>query len=584
MVDSETKDFFVSYNSADRAWAEWIAWVFEEKGYSVIIQAWDFRPGGNFILDMQRATEAERTVMVLSDAYLQASYTQPEWAAAFKQDPESEARKLLPIRVSPCQPQGMLAPVVYVDLVGKTETEAEELLMVALQERAKPRTRPVFPQEEAARQRVTPKTVSFPGTTAEFSEPAEQAEASERSVVQPLVGPHSSKVSKADWLNLFDNFSGKDFAYVQIAFLCAFKVVYGDFWTIRPDHPQLSELAQIRNLLTSYDNPQLAVQFVGQAIVELQRASEDEPRDLTFLQRWRETVAEVHGGIALTKTEPIVPGINQGYLLLALKESGRVTKEGASVTVFSGLHATGVSNSIEWDADTITCSLDQVAEHLSDLIHKAEEVLSPYGCGRITVELFLPCVYLEENVADWEVQNEQQRPRSLGRHRGFVVRSLDRVFSKPTQTVLSQNWQLLEDCVKAQKACERFHLQDTCPEPGDLEVFLEEQPGLKLVADLPEDSEQRQDILYDIINSAVPIALWSSPACDGTTDERLTEFETLLSASQLTDFANLAQQWRRRRIQVNNMTAKQLRLLCDCPERWPQLPDKRREDDLLVAS
>ena len=60
------KDFFVSYNKADKAWAEWIAWVLEENGYTVVIQAWDFRPGGNFILDMQRATvEAERMVMVL---------------------------------------------------------------------------------------------------------------------------------------------------------------------------------------------------------------------------------------------------------------------------------------------------------------------------------------------------------------------------------------------------------------------------------------------------------------------------------------------------------------------------------------
>ncbi|NEZ54164.1 SUMF1/EgtB/PvdO family nonheme iron enzyme [Adonisia turfae] len=141
-----TKDFFISYNSADRQWAEWIAYVLEEHGYSVIIQAWDFRPGGNFILDMQKATaEAKRTVMVLSDAYLQALYTQPEWAAAFQQDPMGSDLKLLPIRVVPCQPQGMLAAVVYIDFVGKTAEEAEQLLLTALEERAKPTKRPAFP-------------------------------------------------------------------------------------------------------------------------------------------------------------------------------------------------------------------------------------------------------------------------------------------------------------------------------------------------------------------------------------------------------------------------------------------------------
>lgn len=94
------KDFFVSYNSQDKAWAEWIAWQLEAAGYAAIIQAWDFRPGGNFVLDMQRAAEeAERTIAVLSQNYLEALYTQPEWAAAFAQDPTGARKTLLPVRV-----------------------------------------------------------------------------------------------------------------------------------------------------------------------------------------------------------------------------------------------------------------------------------------------------------------------------------------------------------------------------------------------------------------------------------------------------------------------------------------------------
>ena len=83
MADS-VKDFFVSYNKADRAWAEWIAWQLEDAGQSCIIQAWDFRPAGSFVLDMQRsARQATRTLAVLSTDYLNSLYTQPEWAAAF---------------------------------------------------------------------------------------------------------------------------------------------------------------------------------------------------------------------------------------------------------------------------------------------------------------------------------------------------------------------------------------------------------------------------------------------------------------------------------------------------------------------
>ena len=41
----QAADFFVSYTSADRAWAEWIAWQLDGDGYQVIVQAWDFTPG-----------------------------------------------------------------------------------------------------------------------------------------------------------------------------------------------------------------------------------------------------------------------------------------------------------------------------------------------------------------------------------------------------------------------------------------------------------------------------------------------------------------------------------------------------------
>ncbi|PSR16924.1 hypothetical protein C8255_15340 [filamentous cyanobacterium CCP3] len=157
------KDFFVSYNSADKTWAEWIAWVLEEHGYTVVIQAWDFRPGGNFILDMQRAAEeSHRTIMVLSEDYLKAKYTQPEWAAAFKQDPTAEERRLIPIRVAKCKPTGMLAPLVYVDLVDKAEAEAEALVLAALQARAKPATRPSFPGGTPTKERVVQKKAAFP--------------------------------------------------------------------------------------------------------------------------------------------------------------------------------------------------------------------------------------------------------------------------------------------------------------------------------------------------------------------------------------------------------------------------------------
>jgi hypothetical protein len=67
LAAAPTKDFFVSRTGADAAWAQWIAWQLEAAGYSVVIQDWDFGPGGNFVHKMQQAvTDAKRTIAILT--------------------------------------------------------------------------------------------------------------------------------------------------------------------------------------------------------------------------------------------------------------------------------------------------------------------------------------------------------------------------------------------------------------------------------------------------------------------------------------------------------------------------------------
>lgn len=49
------KDYFISYNKADRKWAAWISWELENNGYEVAFQDWDFRPGNTFPYLMDNA-------------------------------------------------------------------------------------------------------------------------------------------------------------------------------------------------------------------------------------------------------------------------------------------------------------------------------------------------------------------------------------------------------------------------------------------------------------------------------------------------------------------------------------------------
>lgn len=145
MSEKPATDFFVSYNKTDKAWAEWIAWELEDAGYRVLLQAWDFK--GNFVLEMDRAhKQALRTLAVLSPHYVDALYPQPEWAARFAQEPTGKDDRLIPIRVRKVELEGLLAQIIYTDLVDLDEDEARDrLLKRARGDRLKPMRKPSFP-------------------------------------------------------------------------------------------------------------------------------------------------------------------------------------------------------------------------------------------------------------------------------------------------------------------------------------------------------------------------------------------------------------------------------------------------------
>ncbi|HEY6285536.1 MAG TPA: toll/interleukin-1 receptor domain-containing protein, partial [Ktedonobacteraceae bacterium] len=140
----------------------------EEAGYSTLLQAWDFQAGGNFVLEMDAATRhTTHTIAVLSPDYFASQFTPSEWAAAFRRDPTSEQGRLLPVRVRPCDVEGLLGQIVYIDLVDQDEATARATLLHGVtHERRKPGAPPAFPSTRHASQ--SPERPSFPGALPAF--------------------------------------------------------------------------------------------------------------------------------------------------------------------------------------------------------------------------------------------------------------------------------------------------------------------------------------------------------------------------------------------------------------------------------
>ena len=162
---AQAADFFVSYTSADRAWAEWIARQLEAEGYTVIVQAWDFTPGRSWTHEMQHATAtAERVVAVLSAAYLESEHGEAEWQVFQAKDPLGKRGLLLPVRVGEVDPPGLLQTRIYVDLVGRDGASARAALLAAARgTRGKPTEAPEFPGAQPQSRVSADEAPRFPG-------------------------------------------------------------------------------------------------------------------------------------------------------------------------------------------------------------------------------------------------------------------------------------------------------------------------------------------------------------------------------------------------------------------------------------
>jgi hypothetical protein len=149
-VGGDRKDFFVSHASADRAWAEWIAWQLEAAGYTVELDVWHWPVGRNFVTAMSDALDGcDRVVALVSAAYLDRSrYTTEEWAASQVHLPRAEGEQLVPVRVEDvpvAEVPALLRPLLACDLFGVDATEARRVLLAAVKGPQRPGGEPVFP-------------------------------------------------------------------------------------------------------------------------------------------------------------------------------------------------------------------------------------------------------------------------------------------------------------------------------------------------------------------------------------------------------------------------------------------------------
>jgi tetratricopeptide (TPR) repeat protein len=111
-------DYFISRSSVDAAFAGWIGKLIAAQGKSYIDQSEHFGHE-DFMTAMHRAfLTGARVVALYSQSYLDSKYCVREATEALKGDPANEQQHLIPLRIEPCAPAGMLN-VTYTDLLAE---------------------------------------------------------------------------------------------------------------------------------------------------------------------------------------------------------------------------------------------------------------------------------------------------------------------------------------------------------------------------------------------------------------------------------------------------------------------------------
>jgi tetratricopeptide (TPR) repeat protein len=138
-------DVFLSYSHRDNQWVRQdLLPKLEANKLAVLIDFRDFEAGAPTIEEIQRAIdESRKTLLVLTDNYLQSEWTTFERYLLQTDDPTNAKRKLIPVRRGACALPRSISYLTYVDL-GDPEYQAVEWQKL-LRALGSPSTRPAQP-------------------------------------------------------------------------------------------------------------------------------------------------------------------------------------------------------------------------------------------------------------------------------------------------------------------------------------------------------------------------------------------------------------------------------------------------------
>jgi tetratricopeptide (TPR) repeat protein len=164
-------DIFVSYTKSDRDWAFWLGFELKELGHTPHIHEWEIQRSDSIVRWMiERHNAADHVLCVVSDEYLQATYSMQELDAALWKTFGGQRDFLLLVAVKPPKLPSLLDHWLRCELYGVPDEVKRERFRAFMQKREMPKTAPLLVKVLSAVTNIDKEPKNFFGRDEVFAE------------------------------------------------------------------------------------------------------------------------------------------------------------------------------------------------------------------------------------------------------------------------------------------------------------------------------------------------------------------------------------------------------------------------------
>ena len=352
---------------------------------------------------------------------------------------------------------------------------------------------------------------------------------------------------------------------------------------------EVQTFSALQKALSNQNDKKLALDWVEHLLCEAQQNAVDQihgpvlsQSQVLKLQTWydKNKLAEVQPPASTSS-----PPEQLAYLLISLDPRD----DEGTVAFMAELHKPDGQIQTDLVEQGILCSVEEPEEILSDLLSKTiskalQTIREASKASKIktktttTIEVFLSYRHLHKPVHQWKAKFGLAI-QPLRNFRRTLVRCLERV----TLNCADEWDEMLEAQLTCLQGCESASLPSRSRKVTELDydellVLLEDAAPscliLKLLMVLPEDLQEREQMLNALFQSGVPLWFWAYQTPTNASDLS-TAIDELLTADNLKEAAMLAEAARKKRKQLPD-----LGLLFECHTRKPRLPVVTKSDHL----